>query len=101
MANMAAGIKLPGEAADKCCWCVPIKCGIILVGVGIILNTISMIITGLAFFDVELVIWGILFLVTAIPMVGSAFFFIKWFMKMDDPDTKAGLAKGCFLVVVS
>ena len=31
------GMSLPGEADDKCCWCIPIKIGVILIGVSMIL----------------------------------------------------------------
>ena len=38
-------IKLPGESEDKCCWCVPIKVGVIIIGVFMILYGVNCILT--------------------------------------------------------
>ena len=34
------GITLPGEKSDMCCWCIPIKCGVIIIGIFIILQAV-------------------------------------------------------------
>ena len=34
------GISLPGEAEDKCCYAVPIKIGVLIIGIGIVLSAV-------------------------------------------------------------
>jgi len=74
------GISLPGEKDDKCCWCVPIKIGIYLIGTlmiiyGLIcaLQCIKGIGTGSTF------IYGVLYGVSAAPIVMGGLYFIKFF----------------------
>ena len=103
VAKMAEGMKLPGEAPDKCCWCFPIKCGMITIGIFYVLNAIEMVFNVLDWFrwGPSAIIWAILYAICIVPLVIGSVFFIKWFMKMGDADAKAGVAKACFLMVVS
>ena len=39
--NLKEGIQLPGEEPDKCCWVLPIKVGVIVIGVLIILMALQ------------------------------------------------------------
>ena len=96
-------IKLPGEADDKCCWCFPIKCGVITIGVFMCLYALSLIITMIQWigYGGGWVVWGVLYGIACAPIVIGAVFFVRYFMKMDDADRKAGTTKACLCVIVS
>ena len=96
------GIKLPGEAEDKCCWCIPIKPGVIIIGVLMILWALSALLTFIDWIGVDgYLIYAILYLLCIAPIVLGAFFFVKYFMKMDDKERKEKLEKSCMLVILS
>ena len=98
----ANGLKLPGETDDKCCWCIPIKPGVIIIGIVMILWALQLVITFIDWIDTDgLLIYAILYLCCIAPICLGAFFFVKYFMKMDDKDTKAKLEKACMLVILS
>ena len=81
------GLALPGEAADKCCWCLPIKIGCILIGVVMLLYTLNMVQVIIWWLDFYL-LYAILFLVAALPMFGGAYFYIRWFMDIENKERK-------------
>ena len=102
MSTIKEGLSLPGEADDKCCWFVPIKIGVIIIGICMILSATSMVFnaftwitSGGAFF-----IYGVLMGAAAAPLVLGAWFYIKFFMA-DSADTRAGLTKACMLVILA
>ena len=96
------GLSLPGEAEDKCCWCIPLKIGVILVGIGMIASAVSIVIAGLGLLGTGATfIFGVLEIAAVAPMVLGSYFYIRWFMSMEDNDRKQGLFKACLLCVLS
>ena len=83
------GISLPGEAEDKCCWCIPIKIGVLLIGIGVILSAVSNVLAGLTLLGAYF-IYGVLFLAAQAPLLMSAFYYIKYFQN-DNKETREGL----------
>ena len=105
------GMSLPGEADDKCCWCMPIKIGVILIGVSMILCAVSTIYHAGYFINYGHGGWenlmgpnycfGILMGFAGVLIVlGAAWFYIKFFMA-DSAATRAGLAKACMIVILA
>ena len=94
------GIALPGEAEDKCCWCIPIKIGIYIIGVCMCLWAVNLILVGLRYMDAS-AMWGILYVAAAAPIVAGAYFYVLFFMKPEDAERKAGVVKACMLVILS
>ena len=91
MSTIKEGLSCPGEAEDKCCWCIPIKIGVILIGISMILLAASMVLLSLLFIGTEgLFIYGVLMGVAAAPLVLGAWFFLKFCMA-DSADTRAGM----------
>ena len=103
MDNKVKIIKCPGEADDKCCWCFPIKIGVMIIGIFMILYAISMVVTLFDWLGLGggWVIWGILYAICAIPIIVGAVFYIRYFMDMENADRKAGTTKACLCVIVS
>ena len=102
MSTIKDGLSLPGEADDKCCWCVPIKIGVILIGISMILSAVSMVHNCVVFIGLggTNFIYGVLMGVAAAPLVLGAWFYIKFFMA-DSADTRGGLAKACMMVILA
>ena len=95
------GLALPGEDPTKCCWCIPIKIGMIICGVLILLYFLQFIQIILWWFDYGFVVYGILYVIAAAPMGLSCFWYVKWFMKIDDKERKANLMKAQLMVILS
>ena len=94
------GLSLPGEAEDKCCWCIPLKIGVILIGVGIIGSAVNMVIGGVSMLGANFLL-GILLCASAAPILLSSWMYIKWFRNMEDADAKNGLFKACLFCIFS
>ena len=93
------GISLPGEAEDKCCWCIPIKIGVLLIGIGIIYSAVVNTLGGLTLLGANF-IYGVLFLAAQAPLLLSAFYYIKYFQN-DSKETREGLSKACMLAILT
>ena len=94
------GISLPGEAEDKCCWFVPIKIGVYIIGAMMCLWAVRLILQCLDNIGANF-IWGVLYGVAAAPIILGAYFYIRFFMDQDDKDRRLGLQKACMLVILS
>ena len=93
------GISLPGEAEDKCCYAVPIKYGVILIGAGIVYSAVMGVLAGLAMLG-SAFIYGVLYLAAQAPLALSAWYFISYF-RGDTKETREGLQKACMLTILS
>ena len=108
MSASKEGITLPGEADDKCCFCIPIKPGVMLIGIGMIiwavmgtLETLRLLgILPTAGYYISTPLWGILWGCSIAPVVLGAYFYVMFF-KEDSADTRAGLTKACMLMILS
>ena len=98
--NLKDGIQLPGEEADKCCWVVPIKPGVIVIGVLIIVVALQSVVNAQHFY-VANNLWGILFYCTLIPQVIAAVLFVIFFTKMEDSTARQHTATACMLMIVA
>ena len=96
------GISLPGEAEDKCCWCIPIKIGVILIGIGIVLLAVSGVLNGLGVMGLggALFLYGVLLIAAQAPLLLSASYFISYF-RGDTKETREGLQKACMLAILT
>ena len=91
--------KLPGEKEDSCCWCIPIEPGVYIIGVLVIVYgiwAVKIIIDNFTIIGYH-AIQGILWIVSVIPILLAAFFFIQFFVKK----TLGKLARACMLVCLS
>ena len=97
------GFKLPGEGDDKCCWCLPIKVGVYLIGIFMVLGGVMGVLAGLTILGLasSYFIWGVLYLVAIAPIVMGAIFFIKFFRNPDDADARLAASKACMLCILS
>ena len=93
------GISLPGEAEDKCCYAVPIKFGVILIGAGIVYSAVMGVLAGLAMLGTAF-IYGVLYLAAKAPLALSAWYFISYF-RADTKESREGLQKACMLTILS
>ena len=93
------GISLPGEAEDKCCYAVPIKYGVILIGAGIVYSAVMGVLAGLAMLGTAF-IYGVLYLAAQAPLALSAWYFISYF-RADTKESREGLQKACMLTILS
>ena len=96
-------MSLPGEADDKCCWCVPIKiCVILMIGINMILSALLMVQNCVVFIKLggTYFIYGVLMGVAAAPLVLGLWFYIEFIMA-DSADTRGGLAKACMMVILA
>ena len=93
------GISLPGEAEDKCCYAVPIKYGVIIIGVLIVLAAVNNVLAGLSLMGAYF-IYGVLVLVAQAPLLLAAWYYISYF-RGDTKETREGLQKACMLTILS
>ena len=93
------GISLPGEAEDKCCYAVPIKYGVILIGAGVVYSAVMGVLAGLAMLGTYF-IYGVLYLAAQAPLALSAWYFISYF-RADTQESREGLQKACMLTILS
>ena len=94
------GISLPGEAEDKCCYAVPIKFGVILIGAGIVYSAVMGVLAGIAMLTPQNFIYGVLYLAAQAPLALSAWYFISYF-RADTKESREGLQKACMLTILS
>ena len=99
MSASKEGITLPGENEDKCCWCLPIKIGVIIIGVFVILEAVGTVVEGLDSMRYNDV-FGILILCTCAPIVLAAIKYVQWF-KDDSAETRMGCSTACMLMIVA
>ena len=101
--SVSGGIKLPGEADDKCCFCVPIRPGLYLIGILMVVwagNAIFHCFQNLGWGG-DYLIYGILYGAAAAPIILGAYFFIRFFMKPEESSAREGTVKACMLVILS
>ena len=92
------GITLPGEAEDKCCWCLPVKIGTYIMGLWILVYVI-MAVVGILGAGMDF-LWLVLNLVALAPLLLAFFYWERW-MKADMEETRQSLSKGCMLMILS
>ena len=97
---MEEGVALPGEAEDKCCWFLPIKIGMYLIGALMIGDAISNVLKCIELLSVNF-IFAVLYGAAAAPIVLGCVYFIRFFMSMDDSERRNGLFKACMLTILS
>ena len=100
------GLTLPGEDADKCCFFLPLKTGVMVIGLIMISWGFNAAMLALRSFNamsagIIYLIFGIGYVAAAAPVVLGAFYFFNWFKAMDDKDTRNNLNKACMLVILS
>ena len=89
----------PDPHSPKCCFCFPMKCGIIALGVFALLDTIEL--ASDAFYIIKIsTLVGIFFVCGLFCMIANLFYFIRYFHR-DSFLTRSGLAKGCLLMVAA
>ena len=93
------GFSLPGEAEDKCCWCVPLKPGVMILGIWMIAYAVLGILDGVNFLKTEAVV-GILMFVSVVPICIGALYFIQYF-RNDTAETRGGLTKACMMMILA
>ena len=88
----------PGEAEDKCCWCLPVKIGTYFMGIWVLVYSIMGVVgifeSGMDFF------WRVLSLVALAPLLLALFYWMRW-VKDDCEATRQPLSRGCMLVILS
>ena len=102
MSFVKNGLNLPGDKEDKCCWCLPINIGVILIGLGFIGWAFRAIQFALLNIQVggSFLIWGILYAVCSAPMVLASLMFLKFCKDRNATDGREGMEKGCTLTVL-
>ena len=88
------------EDPNKCCFCIPIDIGIILIGIGIVYNAVFgvlAVVGGLSVNFIASVILGVLLL----PLVIAAYYFIQYFRNRADKDARANLPVACVYSAIS
>ena len=88
------------EDSDKCCLCIPIKTGVTLIGIFILINALRVIYAMYWGIFNGVVVYASVLGVLAAPVVYSGYLFFKWFRK-DCQDTRADLPKACVFIVFS
>ena len=86
--NAQDGINI-GEPVDQCCFFIPIKVGIIVIGILVILSAIGGALNtwnGLLWGSTYSIVYGLCYL----PNVGAAIHFVKFF-QADTPETRSKL----------
>ena len=97
------GIQLPGEKKDKCCYFIPVKVGVMVIGVIMILYAISLFLDCIDWLRQKGArkTYGVMFIVAAAPILVGGVFFGMWFAKMGDGDRKKKTTTACLLVILS
>ena len=85
------------EAADKCCFCVPINIGVIIFALGTILGSLGMISTVFKFLSVDL-IFAVGTAVIALPQLLASFYYVKFLI---DRKKKEDLPDAVFLTFIT
>ena len=78
------------DSEDSCCKCIPLGCGVTLLGVFTIINCVLLIISGIKIIGDD-VVWGICSLACCIGPVYCTWRFSQWFKNKDDVHTRARL----------
>eukprot|EP00355_Strombidium_rassoulzadegani_P002906 CAMPEP_0168612538 /NCGR_PEP_ID=MMETSP0449_2-20121227/2971_1 /TAXON_ID=1082188 /ORGANISM="Strombidium rassoulzadegani, Strain ras09" /LENGTH=161 /DNA_ID=CAMNT_0008653111 /DNA_START=274 /DNA_END=759 /DNA_ORIENTATION=+ len=87
------------EDADKCCLCVPIKLGVTIIGILMVLSGALGILSLLGTLSVNIIL-AIIFGASLAPVLVSSFFFLKYLLN-DTPETRAQLPTACALIILS
>ena len=85
------------EAADKCCFCVPIDIGVIIIAVGTILGTLGLISTVFKFLAVSIT-YAVGTAVIALPQLLASVYFVKFLL---DRKKKEDLPDAVFLTFIT
>ena len=88
------------EDPNKCCFCIPIDIGIILIGLGIVYNAVFGtlgVVAGLSVNFIASVILGVLLL----PLLIAAYYFVQYFRNRSDKDARANLPVACVYSAIS
>ena len=91
-------VKPPDRNAPKCCICIPMKCGIILLGVFSFFDFIAIISKTLHYFESHSVWVGVIFTIALVTELINMFFFARYFCQ-DNFTTRKLLTKGCKLMI--
>ena len=93
------GISLP-EGDDKCCCILPLKCGVIIIGLGVIISPFFFMLGALAHKIYLSWLTVSLLLACYIPVLPAALFFLLW-MCNDSEANRKRLPLACKLVILS
>ena len=88
------------EDPTKCCFCIPIEIGIIILGIGIIANAVQLVLAVLSYLSVDLV-QAIVTGVLIVPLLVAAFYFVQYFRDREDKDNRGNLAVGCVYAAIT
>ena len=94
------GMKLPGESDEQCCFCIPIKIGVTVIGIVMIISAVQGILAGLHWLSLDF-IFGVLMICAFLPVLLGAWWFIAYFRDMENADTRGNLVKACMMVIFS
>ena len=94
------GITLPGETEENCCWFIPIKAGIYIIGIFMCLWAVNLILQCVNNIN-DYFMWGVLYGAAAAPIILGAYFYVRFFQMPDDKERRLGLQKACMLVILS
>ena len=89
----------PNPNEPKCCFCFPMKCGIILIGLSAMIDTLQMVGDILILLKTSTLV-AIFFMVACLGMVINVFLFIRYFVS-DTGLTRKNLVTGCFIMMVA
>ena len=67
------------EAADKCCCCIPINCGVIIIALGTIFGALGMVSTAFKFLSVDIIV-ALGTAVIALPQLLASVYFVKFLL---------------------
>ena len=93
-------VKLPGEDDNHCCWFIPIRTGVVIIGIFMILHALQMVSFAVDFVTVA-PIYGILYAIATLPILVGGYLFIQYFMDREATDGKKGTVTACYLVILS
>ena len=92
-----AGIKI-GDSTNSCCICIPIKTGVTIIGLYLLVIAAMAAYAAVAFFLKTHVIMGVVYCLVNLPLFVAAFYFFKW-IQNDSMETRAKLPTACIYVM--
>ena len=78
------------DSEDSCCKCLPLGCGVSLLGIFSIINTILLVISGIDILGDDAV-WGVVALAMTVGPVYCTWRFSQWFRDKDNEHTRGKL----------
>ena len=88
------------EDPNKCCFCIPIDIGIILIGLGIVYNAAFGAIGVVGLLSTNLIA-SIILGVLLLPLLIAAYYFVQYFRNRSDKDARANLPVACVYSAIS